>query len=290
MKQYIPGTHEHARRKFRKYYNRMLGGGEVLLEIEWPDGTLSYEPGEWVELLSAYKSDRTDLYFFARGQGRRKKTFGGVPVVQVYSDNAAVTSTESALAADRREHGNLQVIDEDGETLEKDDNGNWRYSDTDEIVATDGGELNVSVDDKVMDLAPPSATIDTTGEEPEVEFDYDGQAYSLKETADYDPNPVSTLDISAVMDYVRAAESDEEEKIKWMIIGVGLGFGLLAFTLVGMWFLGQIEGSGGGGPSTTALSVTTSSLMLLSRPSESRSITRRVSDWVSSVVSRGGDS
>lgn len=259
IKAYIPGTQERAKVQLGKALRGVQSGHEVLLEIEWPDGSMSYEPADWIEMFGGYKGANTGLIYFARGQGKRAKNASGANLVQVYAPNAGVVSTESALIADKRANEDYR-IEVNGEPYKKDDNGDWVHATAETELVADGGTLDI--DDKLLDLCPHGAKVDTSGRgDPEVDFDFAGQAYSLKESSDYDPNPVNALDVKAIIDYVRASETDQVDLIKWAAIGFIGGAGIILFTFFMLWLLGQF---GGGG--AAQVGVGTGLLMLLGRP------------------------
>ena len=261
----IPGTQARAKKKFASSMNKIQGSHEVLLEIEWPDGSLSYEPADWIEEFSGYQGANTGLVYFAKGQGRRtKRAWGGAAIVQVFALNAGVISTESAIIAQRRddEEYMIEVDGDDYKRIHHDGEQYWvprdynpesdsllgrARGDTDdgpsvEDVALDADELDVN--DKTLDTAPPNAKIATDGGEPTLDFEYAGECYSLREASDYDPNPINAVDVKALIDYVRASEYDRDDVLMYAALAFFLGAGLIIFTFVLLWLLGQFGGSG----------------------------------------------
>lgn len=253
---YVPGTHEHAKRKHAAYTAKLQKGHDVLCELEWEDGTVSYEPGDWKHEYSAVKTANTDLYFFARGQGSRKHDFAGATVVNCHVPNTGLISTEAAIAADRRDQGAERKVTESGAVLEQTDDGEWVRVDGDqdrEEVAADGGTVDIEqceIADKLLPMAPPSATVTRYEDgdvDMEVEFDYDGEVMSWKTASDYDPNPVTQNDLQALFETVRNAETDQEMALKWAAVGLGAGVCIVLGIFTLLWLKGKIDGGSGGG-------------------------------------------
>jgi hypothetical protein len=256
---YIPGTHEHAKRKHVAFTRKLQKGHDVLVELQWSDGTVSFEPGEWKPEFQAVKTVNTELWFFARGEGSRKHDFGGATIVHVYVPNASLMSVEGTLAAERRDMNAERKVTDSGAVLEQNSAGEWERvdldGDADPNVAADGGAVDVDqldVVDKILPMAPPQATVTRTNDgevDVELEFDYDGEVISWKTASDHDPNPVDQNDLQAVFEHVRNAETDPELALKWAAIGLAAGaLGVLGiFTL--LWFKGKVDGGSGGGTS-----------------------------------------
>jgi len=269
---YIPGSDAWNEARFRKYLNAIQGDGEVLLQIEWPDGSLSYEPGRWRKEYNAYQGMRSEYLFFSRGKGRRKLDFGANTIVPVYAPNAGLMSTEAIITADRRDAGEYRVVEkqenggvveyeryhdkwlpvgEDPPVVDPNDESADLDSEANGSAVADGGttlktDAQLGIDDKLLSMAPPSATFNVSdGEVVDLEYDYDGEVKSLKQASDYDPNPVEQDDLRSMMKLIRAGAEDEDEKVQYLLMGIAVGAGGVFLFLIGMWLMNQIGGGGG---------------------------------------------
>lgn len=231
VKEYIPGTAARAERLLKK---GMAGidKGDVLVELEYPDGKVSLVPAEWNDEYDAWVTVRGRLVF-PRGEGGKYKKLAGTEVVRAYSPNAGAMTTEAAVIAGAQETGQFVPIGPDGDPLPEDP------ADLDperaEEVFTDGGEVQVT--DRRTDFPTYHA----------IEFE-------LSDADRYDPNPVQSNEVSTAVDIAEAAGDDGTENLKYGLYGLiaGAGIALVAFALF-MFLSGNGGGGGGGGTSVNSL-------------------------------------
>lgn len=119
VKSIIPGTAEHSQKHAQKYYQRLVKGHDVVLEIEWPDGTVTYDSGDFSVEDDAYVSSK-GLKFFVNGKGSEPRTLHGVPMVRVSSAVAASVDTSTAIAMGQEEEGEYEDVTTDaGEVVDR---------------------------------------------------------------------------------------------------------------------------------------------------------------------------
>lgn len=238
VKQYIPFTTARRERLYTLGLHKRLGDCEVLLQIEYPDGTEQLKPANWNSAINAWQT-KDDQRFYSKGKGGNPSILNGVPIVHVDSLNAGVPSREAAKVADRED--NLDYVDKDGrplkviETDEHGDPAKVEYTDEEdaEPVAADGGEVELH-----YDLSAPEG--------------YDGEVLDRRKAGLFDPFPVSRQEADQAVEHVRTSVHDTESAIKYVAAGaLGLlGIGMLVYFFI--WLLGQIGGGDGGGTSVQA--------------------------------------
>lgn len=236
IKSYIPFTQARRQRLFAMSLQRQKGKHEVLLQIEYPDGTEQHKPANWNSKINAWETPDGQRWY-SKGQGKADGNLNGVPIVHVDALNAGVISVEAAKIADR-EH-NYQFCDADGralEVVETDEDGapvTVRYADEDggEPMAADGGEIDLH-----YDLSPPDG--------------FDGEVIDRQMAGYYDPYPVSRQEADQAVEHAQAATADQAGFLRALLIGFGLGLGSILLFVVLLWLMGQIGGGDGGGGGT----------------------------------------
>lgn len=226
LKAYVPFTDARRRRLYSKALHNMKGDAEVLLQIEYPDGTEQFKPANWNANINAWQTE-DDERWYSKGRGGEPGNLLGCPIVHVDSQNAGVVSREAAKAARREELGHY--VDEDGrpiEVVERDEHGGpqtVRYVDQDggESIAADGGDV-------------------------ELHYDFgQGEVIDRRLAGYFDPFPVSRQEADQAVAYAESSALDQGEILKMLLIGVGLGAGLIIAFIVILWLMGQI-GNGNG--------------------------------------------
>jgi hypothetical protein len=237
MKQYIPFTQARRNRMFALGLQKQLGAHEVLLQVEWPDGSETFKAASWDSEISAWVTDDGKRWY-SKGKGGDARTLLGVPVVHVTGENAGVVSQTAAKAAMREEHN--EFVDEDGNDLDvtqTNDEGEpvrvKENGDGADEVAADGGEVDLHYDMSPPDDAEGNTTV--------------GEVIDRSLAGLYDPFPVSRRDADQAVENAINAGKDSREDIKKVLIGVGIGLGIPTFLFVLVWLLGQLGGDGGGG-------------------------------------------
>jgi hypothetical protein len=230
LREYIPGT---AARADRLLHKGVAGKdkGDILVELEYPDGKVSLVPAEWNDEYMAWVTVRGRLVY-PRGEGRKVITLGNTDLVRAYAPNAGAISTEAALVATAQETEEFTPIGPDGEPL-PDDPADLDPERADQVM-TDGGDLAVA--DRRTDFPLYHA----------VQFD-------LSDADRYDPNPVQANEVSTAIDIAEAAGDDGSENLRYGLYGLlaGAGIALVAFAL--FMFLGGGGGGGGGGTGVNSL-------------------------------------
>ena len=236
IKQYIPTTKARQERLFAMGLQKQLGSHEALLQVEWPDGSETFQPADWHKETSSWLTPG-GARWYKKGRGGESHNLLGVPVVHVSAENAGVVSAQSAKIAAREE--NLEYCDADGrplEVVETDATGEpakVEYADSGEPyqVAADGGEIDLYYDLSVVG----------------------GEVINRSEAGLYDPFPVSRQEADQAVEFAKTAANDLERSaaIKYIAVGFGLAMLMLGF----MWLLGQIGGGGGDGGVSVGLMV-----------------------------------
>lgn len=233
LKAYIPGTQARRDRLYSLSLQKRLGKHEVLLQLEWPDGTESFRPANWDPEISAWVTDN-GMRFYSVGRGGNANSMLGVPIVHVDAENAGVVSADAAKAARREDE--LEYVDADGRPLEvtqTDDEGEplkVKYADepNSEPIAADGGEIELH-----YDFGAPNGM--------------DGEVIDRRLAGQYDPFPVSRKEADQAVEHAISAVQDQQQNIKLILIGVAIGVGIPILLIILVWLLGQIGGGGGGG-------------------------------------------
>lgn len=228
MKQFIPFTEERRNRLYGMSLQKKLGDSEVLMQIEWPDGTITYEPANWQPETSCWITQRNKR-FYQKGKGRTTYSLMGVPVVPVAGENAGVVAAEAALVASQELED--EYVDANGrplEVVETDSNGDPRYMVyADTPAASDGGAMEV-------------------GKDITLHYKVDGRTISRTDAGLIDPFPVSRQEADQAIEHAIAATTDTAESMKMFFYGLGAGLGIILLFIFFIWLLGQIGGGDGG--------------------------------------------
>lgn len=250
MKSLIPFTDARRERLAKLGLRKRLGGHEALLQIEYEDGTEIFKPADWSADEGCWVSV-DDERFYVAGEGRSSGALWGTPVVHVHAAEAGVISAEATLVANREDEG--RWVDEDGrelEVVEWGDDGDpelVEYADggpdagageASEEIAADGGTTPMRVGEDVslhFDMEPPAG--------------YDGEVIPRGKAGYYDPYPVSRQDADTAVAIAENAAHDESKLVRYLLMGLGAGAGIVIVLLIIQWLMGQIGGStaGGGG-------------------------------------------
>ncbi|MCU4926919.1 hypothetical protein OB905_13170 [Halobacteria archaeon AArc-dxtr1] len=237
MKEYIPFTQARRQRLYAESLHRQRGNHEVLLQIEYPDGTEQMKPADWDSTESCWKTP-DEQRFYSKGFGGDPGILNGVPIVHVDASNAGVVSREAAKAAARED--DYDYVDSDGnalEVVETDEDGapiKVTYSDdVDSSVASDGGAMDIDDVDLAYDLSAPE--------------EYDGEIIKRRLAGYYDPYPVSRQEADQAVEHAKSAAADAAGTLKTFLIGFGVAFAAILLFIVLMWLLGQIGGGEEGG-------------------------------------------
>ena len=241
---FIPGTTEWHKRRLRNAFPSLANKGDVLVEMEYPDGVVTLEPAVWDIEQEKYTTINSDLDIFCRGEGSTPKSLFGVPIIRAYAPNAGAISTEAAILADRRDNDEFVDVDEDGTPVNAP-----AAPDGEAAARTDGGTANAKISDRVVNFLPPDGS--------------DAQVFSLKEASDYDPHPVTQQAVEQAVAYNEIGENQQSDKIKSILIGIAVGVGIPVALWILAWLMGQIGGSGGGGSVVGIGMVLVTSLALL---------------------------
>lgn len=245
MKAFIPGTAARRERLAKLGLQKRKGDHEVLLQIEYQDGTEMFKPADWDAQLPAWVSVDGER-FYVSGNGRSQGYLWGVPVVHVDAEEAGVVSAEAAKFASREEEGHY--VDEDGnelEVVETDEYGDPTHVKLAGAPDPDAGagEPELAADGGVMEV----------GSEVELHHDlstpdgYAGEVIERGKAGLYDPYPVSRQEADQAVSIAENAGQDEGKMLRYLLIGAGLGAGLIVGLLILQWLMGQIGGSTGGG-------------------------------------------
>lgn len=232
IKSHIPFTQARRQRLFAMSLQKQRGKHEVLLQIEYPDGTEQHKPADWNSDVNCWETPDGQRWF-SKGKGKADGVLNGVPIVHVDALNAGVISAEAAKIADR-EHS-YDFVDEDGrelEVVETDEDGapvEVRYADDEdgEPMAADGGEIDLH-----YDLGAPEG--------------YAGEVIDRQLAGYYDPFPVSRQEADQAVEHAQAATSDQEGFIKTFLLGFALCLGTIVLLGILVWLMGEVGGGDGG--------------------------------------------
>lgn len=238
LKAYIPGTAARRDRLYGMALQKRLGGAEVLMQVEWPDGTESLKPANYDADIGAWVTE-DGMRWFSKGKGGNANNLMGVPIIHVDAENAGVVSAEAAKFAQREE--DLDYVDEDGNQLEvvsTDEEGepktvSYPDSDSEQRIAADGGEIELHY------------KMGRDG--------YDGEVINRRKAGLYDPFPVSRKEADQAIEHAIGVGRETGQRIKDLLIGVAVGVGIPILLIILVWLLGQIGGGGGGGGSAIPL-------------------------------------
>lgn len=232
--QYIPYTEARRNRLFGLSLMRHVGKHEALLQVEWPDGTESFQPADWNPETSAWETPSGQRWY-KKGLGGEPHTLMGVPIVHVDADNAGVVSAQAAKAANRE--ARYGYVDADGrelEVLETNADGEpveVAYVDSGERVAADGGQIELC-----YDMGSPPG--------------YDGEVIDRRVAGLFDPFPVSRVDADQAVEHAINASQDPRGELRLVLIGIGIGLGIPVLLMILNWLMATIGGGNGGGGSS----------------------------------------
>lgn len=265
LKTYIPFTAARQRYKIQKnlqkYYKRFAKQADALGEVEYPDGKVVYVPIEWDGEMDRWKTPN-GKHFFPRGKGGGPKMLAGqIPLVRLFSTEAAPISTEAAIIAGAEETDNTVPVDEAGNELEAEEgeadpwqpvegnDGPGVGSDPDPVPATDGGAVPGALSGGGPGPTPNAAVEQVEEADRKVDYPVDGIEFELSDAAEYDPNPVTQETVQAAVDHARRAGSNQAKLLKMIGYGAAAGVGIVLLVLGFVWLLNQIGGGseGGGG-------------------------------------------
>lgn len=230
MKSLIPFTQARRERLFQQGLRRLQGNAHALAQIHRTDGTISYEPVDWVEEEQCWETTNgEERRYYTRGAGGKPADYQGQQIVTVYSPNAGVMSEEWSVTATALENGDVRYVDDGGHELTKisEETVDGEEVLVGEYPGTDGTQG--VVEDVLLDLPD----------------DYDGYAFSLRSASEYDPAPVDEEDARQAVENARLSEKAGANGAKQLMIGVAIGFGLFAAVIILFWLLGQIGGGSG---------------------------------------------
>lgn len=227
--------------KVRKYFRRKLDDGDVLLLVEWADGTQSELAAEYGVKDNVLEAEN-GLEFKLVGQGADPISYHGVPTIRCHALIDRPVDTTVAIAAEMEEEDRyVPVVDERGATeaveharpIEPGEASQGPR--TAQGLEADGG----TVVDHVYDLKPPSGTV--------------GWAFSLTSAGQRAPNAVTSMDLHDAKERGKLSERTRGEALKYVAIGVAGTLAILIIMAVifvgGMKVLGGGGGGGGGGQS-----------------------------------------
>lgn len=224
VREYIPGTQARRDRLLHEILQKEAAKGDVLVELEYPDGSVSLKPAAWNDEYQMWVTGDGHPVI-PRGEGGGAKQLGrGIPIVRAYAPNAAPVSTEAALIARAEEEGEFVPVGEDGQPAI--DRGDLKpgHAGNGATAVADGGNV------EVVDHVPTY-----------------GVEFSLADADRYDPNPVSAQDVELAIDKAESAGEDEGQILRYVAYGAAATLAIVLILLGAIWLMNQIGGSSGGG-------------------------------------------
>jgi hypothetical protein len=238
IRQYVPFTTARRQRLFNIGLQNLANDADALCQMEWQDGKETLHKAEWDQDLEGWELVDVDKRVLPRGRGGDPKLLYGVPVIRAYSEEAAPISTEAALLARALEEEEYVEADEDGhptEPVARDEPGEDVVDATDPDAVADGGTLTSA-----------RSTANRVPNFPAAGQTWDAVEYSLRDAAEYDPNPVNEADARKAAEWAELSAWDSSEILRYIMYGAGGAVGILALFVILIWFLGQIgDGSTG---------------------------------------------
>lgn len=120
LKSILPWTAPYSKKHASKYFRRLVAGHDALLEIEWPDGSITYDAGDYSVEDTAYVSAKTGLKFPVAGRNAERRSILGIPAVRIAANVAAPVDTDTAVAMDLDEDGEYETeYDVEGNPVER---------------------------------------------------------------------------------------------------------------------------------------------------------------------------
>jgi hypothetical protein len=242
-----------------QYLDEQLGDADVLLLVEWADGTISEQPATYGVKDNVLQAEN-GLEWKLVGQGAEPKLFHGVPVIRCHALIDRPVDTTVAIGAEMDEEDRfVPVTDERGATevvehvrpIDPGDAADGAIDPaaaTAEPVAPDEGLAQLETDgagqtvDRIYDLKPPDGCV--------------GWAFSLTSAGQRAPNAVSPMDMHDAKERGKMSERDNQELLKYVAIGAGGTLALMIVIAV-IFVVGQrlLSGGGGGGGASLGLLV-----------------------------------
>jgi hypothetical protein len=262
LKAFIPGTAAYSQKHHVKYLRKKARGHDVLLLVEWEDGTLTEIGADVHPELDGWYKATNGLFFAPAGEGAEPVDYYGVPVIRCHSQIACPFSTEACLAADFDEAGQFEYegpTDDDGRltqtsrvvevdmAAEPDDARggvasllNDGGTDSGE-AATDGGADVV----RSYDMRPPGGAV--------------GHTFSLTQAKQRAPNAISANMLRRAFEYGKEKARQENEFARGLLYGalgvLGVVVTLIVLYIAGTAILGGGGGGGGGGATLDTLAL-----------------------------------
>jgi hypothetical protein len=237
IRQYVPFTTARRQRLFALGLDGLASDADALCQMEWQDGKETLHKAEWDEEHEGWELIDVDKRVLPRGRGGDPKLLYGVPVIRAYSEEAGPISTEAALLGRSQEMNEYVEADADGHPTET--VGPEQPGDTvdhiDPNAISDGGAIT--------SLKPTTNRVPNF---PAKGQTWDAVEYSLRDAAEYDPNPVNEADARKAAEWAELSAWDSGEMLRHIMYGAAGVVGIVAFFVVLLWFLGQIgDGSTG---------------------------------------------
>jgi hypothetical protein len=117
LRKYLPGYRSKYKAKHGQLLKVEYHGHDVVAEVEWSDGTVTYQGADFVVEEDVIQL-KNGLKFAVKGQGGDPVYISGVPVVRVKSVHAAPVDTRVAIAMGMEDDGEYARVDESGNVIE----------------------------------------------------------------------------------------------------------------------------------------------------------------------------
>lgn len=241
LREFIPGTQARRDRLFAQILEKQ--SADLLIELEFRDGSVQLVPGVWNDDYDRYETP-SGRPVVTKGEGQVQR-IAGVEMIRAYAPSYARVSTEAAVMGTALDSGDFDPLDPSGEEIDV-PRDQVDLTDDDPLGDIDPGDLP---DDVAADGGTPEVA--------NVRTDIPGAAYQfeLDKALKYDPYPVSSNEAATAVDIAEKAGEEEDDRLKIAAIGAGVGAGIVLLALFVFWLLGQLGGGGGqaGGGGGTAL-------------------------------------
>lgn len=267
LKRFIPGYRARWKARHGAYLKAELDGHDVVAEIEWSDGTVTYMGADYLPGDQEIEL-RNGLPIKIVGQGGEPVFISGVPVIRVHAEHACPVDTKVAIAMELEEEDMFERVDENGDPV---DDGQTQAQPP--TAAAQGNGQQPAVADGGMEGHLPGESPTPTGTNDVDDHKYDlsspsgygGYAFSLKSAIQRVPFAISPMALKYAEERGKQSQKQDGRTVRMFILGLIAGF-LLPIIMIGfLWLLGQIGGGGGG-------SVLPALLPLLAGPRFGRSL------------------
>jgi hypothetical protein len=206
-----------------------LSGHDVVAEVEWADGNVTFLGADFLPDEPDMVQLRTGQKVKVVGHGKEPVNINGVPVIRLHAQHACPVDTTVAIGAGLDEDGEYERVDERGDGVE-DGSVGMENGESPPAVADGGGTAEVV--DRKYDLEPPDGTV--------------GWAFSLQDAIHRVPNTISPEDLKAAEERGRR-KAEGASSLKVFVLG-GIATLAFLFVIALIWILvSNLTGGGGGG-------------------------------------------